>query len=362
MVTFKNDYSSFQEGANRYRTTMVGVPDRVPVYAQMHEFCMHEIGVTGSEFYRIPELMAYGHLETMERYGFDIPNIDFDDYYIEVEALGMKIIYNNDRSPDLDRSEPFIKDEKDLHKIRTPDFISEGRFPFVIETYKLFRDITGGIIPTIRFCGPFTIATHMRGIEETIMDCLMNPGFAHELVNRIIEKVIIPYVNYLKKEFPEANAIYGADAMASLPIVNINLLKEWIIPAILRIRNACGPEVCIPNMVGESYQKDSQEMLDFKLQACPHFIEGQDPDVEKIGPEVYKRYAVKHDVPLILGVGSAFFDKATSEEIETRIKHYIEAGGQNGRFVLYLCNLSAETPPGNVRAAIKAIHAHGTYK
>ena len=117
----------------------------------------------------------------------------------------------------------------------------------------------------------------------------------------------------------------------------------------------------MPNWVGEKYLKNPEEMLDLKHQGCPGFVEGQDPDVEELGPAFYKEYAEKHDVPLILGIGAAFLALSTPKEVADRVRHYIEVGGKNGRFALLLCNLGATTPPENVKAAIEAVHEYGTY-
>lgn len=94
------------------------------------------------------------------------------------------------------------------------------------------------------------------------------------------------------------------------------------------------PEVYIPNWVGERYLKNPEEMLDLKLQVCPEFLEGQDPDVEKLGPALYKEYAERHGVPLSLGIGASFLSGGTAKEITDRVKHYVEVGGKNGRFAL----------------------------
>ena len=362
MIHFKNDYSSFREGEKRLKAAKNGIPDRVPIYAQMHEFAMKELGVNAKEFYTSPELLAIGHLEVMERYGFDVPNLDYDDYTIEAEALGQKIIFSDTKVPEVDSTQPLIVDQTDLEKIRTPDYSSEGRFQHVIKIHKLFRELTGSTEPALRFCAPFTLTSLLRGITNLLMDIMFNPGFAKKLLDRIIEQVLGPWILFLNDEFPNAPAFYGADAMASLPIVNLDILKNWVIPSIARLRELCGPKICVPNWVGEHHLKNPEEMLDLKYQACPQFIEGQDPDVEILGPEIYKAYAEKHDIPLVLGIGSAFLDQSDSQEIEKRIKYYLEVGGKNGRFIMLLCNLSAETPPENVRAAIKIIKTYGLYE
>jgi hypothetical protein len=117
----------------------------------------------------------------------------------------------------------------------------------------------------------------------------------------------------------------------------------------------------VPNWVGESHLKNPEEMFELKMQVCPNFLEGQDPDVAEIGPAVYKDYAVKKGVPLILGIGAGFLALSAPDEVRARVKHYIEAGAKNGRFGLYLCNVGATTPAENIKAAVGAVLDYGTY-
>ena len=356
------DFSSFQEGAKRFERAMRGIPDRVPVCAQMHEFAMKEIGAGPKEFYRNPELLVHGTLEVQDKFGIDVPVLDYDVYNIEAEAIGQKIIFGEDHMPDVDRTRPLIRDREDLKKIRTPDFDSQGRFAHVIEMNRIFRKVLGGHTEaTLRFCAPFSLAANIRGIEQLLMDIYADPDFARSLFERVVEELLTPWILRLKEEFPNAGSISGDDATGSLPIVNLDILREWIVPYVLRLRDLCGPEIYVPNWVGEHLLKNPAEMLDVKRRVCPGFVEGQDPDVEKLGPKMYKDYADKHDVPLILGVGAGFLALASPAQVAERVKHYVEVGGKGGRLVLYLCNLGATTPPENVRAAIKAVHEFGTY-
>jgi uroporphyrinogen decarboxylase len=356
------DFSSFQEGAKRFDTAMRGIPDRVPVCAQMHEFAMKEIGARPIEFYSTPEMLVNGTLEIQEKYGIDVPVLDYDVYNIEAQAIGQEIVFGDDHMPDVDRTKPLIRSREDLDKIRTPDFDTQGRFAHVIEMNRLFRKAIGGQTEaTLRFCAPFSLAANLRGIEQLLMDIYTDPDFARSLLERVVEKLLAPWILRLKKEFPNAASISGDDATGSLPIVNLDILREWIVPYVLRLKEICGSEVYVPNWVGEHNLKNPKEMLDLKRQVCPGFVEGQDPDVEKLGPELYKDYADEHDVPLILGIGAGFLALASPAQVAQRVKHYIEVGGKGGRLVLYLCNLGATTPPENVRAAIQAVREYGTY-
>lgn len=361
MVDVQKSYFSFRDGIHRFETAMHGMPDRVPVYTQIHDFARKEIGSPAKDFYTTPKILLTGSLEVMEKYGVDVPLIDYDVYNIEAEALGQKIIYSNDDTPAIDRSRPLIRDRDGVKKIKTPDFKSDGRFPGVVEMYALFRQLTGAE-PILHFCAPFTLAANIRGIERFLGDIYDAPDFARSLLDRLTEDVLVPWIQFLKTVFPNAKSICGSDAMASLPIINLRIIKEWIIPYILRLRQLCDSTIYIPNWVGERYlKKNPESMLDLKRLACPRIVVGQDPDVETLNPIMYKNYAERYQIPLSLGVGASFLAQKTPKEIGERIKHYVEIGGKNGRFTLFLCNVGATTPPKNVKAAIEAINIYGVY-
>jgi uroporphyrinogen-III decarboxylase len=262
--------------------------------------------------------------------------------------------------PDVDRTAPLISAPEDLSEIRSPSFDSQGRYPMVMEIQSLYEKLTG-IPPTLQFTAPFSLAANLRGIEPLVMDIYTNPKFARGLFDALVEEVLAPWILYQKEHFPNATSVAGADATASLPIVNMSLLEEWVAPYILRLREICGPEVYVPNWVGERYLKDPRKRVELKLQVSPDFLEGQDPDIEALGPRVYKDYAQKRGVPLILGLGAGFLATSAPDEVSDRVKRYVEVGGQDGHFALYLCNLGASTPPENVRAAVETAHKYGRY-
>ena len=87
MRDFQKDYSFFQDGEKLFEAAMQGNAPRVPVYAQMHEFAMKQIGANATEFYSTPELLAYGTLEISEKIGLDIPYLDYDCYNIEAVVV-----------------------------------------------------------------------------------------------------------------------------------------------------------------------------------------------------------------------------------------------------------------------------------
>jgi uroporphyrinogen-III decarboxylase len=349
-------YTCFQQGVVLLADAMRGAASRVPVVAQMHEFVAEQCGIPRKEFFTRPDILVPATLEVQARFGLDVAAVTYDVYNIEAEALGQRIRWTEAGMPDIDRTAPLIRDRDDLARIRTPDFDSQPACQRVLEMHAVFRRLTG-IEPGLSVCAPFTLATNLRGIEQFLLDIHADPGFAEDLLVRITEEVLAPWILYQIRHFPNSARISGVDAAASPPIVNLALLREWVLPSILRLRELCGPEVHVANWVGERYLKRPEEMLDLKLLVGPGSLLGQDPDVESLGPAFYKAYAERHEVPLILGVGACFLAQARPETVVDRVRHYTETGARGGRFALYLCNLGANTPPENVRVAVDAAHA-----
>ncbi|MFQ5554156.1 MAG: hypothetical protein ACE5GC_02145 [Acidimicrobiia bacterium] len=168
-------------------------------------------------------------------------------------------------------------------------------------------------------------------------------------------------INHLIKTFPDAASISGADATASIPIVSQTPAVEWVMPSVERLRSATRADLSIPNWIGEAGLADPEHFLDLKLTAAAHFIEGQNPDVERLGPEYYVEKAASCDVPLVLDVVTAFLALAEPRAVCERVKHYVQAGMMHDRFALYLCNLGATTPQADVLAAVDAAHTFGAY-
>jgi len=335
---------------------MAGKSDRIPVFGQMHEFAAEQLQIPRREFFTKPETLVPALLQVQAEYGIDAASITFDVYNIEAEGLGQKIVWSDAFMPDVDRTEMLIQNRSDLSRIRTPDFDSAGSFGRVIEMHSLFRKLTG-IEPTLSFCAPFSLAANLRGVEALLLDIYDDPEFAGLLFDRLTEEVLAPWILYQRKHFPNATRINGADATASPPIVNLPILKQWVVPYILRLRELCGSEVYVTNWAGERYLSKPEEMLDLKLTVGGDSLLGQDPDVEKLGPAFYKRYAAHHDLPLILGIGAGFLANSNPAAVAERVRHYVEAGAKGGRFALYLCNVGGSTPSENVRTAIETAHA-----
>jgi uroporphyrinogen-III decarboxylase len=348
-------YTTFAEGARRLAFALAGDSGYVPVLAQMHEFVAAQAGIPGQIFFREPDIMVRAMLDAQCRYGLDVASITYDVYNIEAEALGQSIRWTETGLPDVDRGRPLITTPDDLARIVTPDFASVPACRRVVAMHSVFKDLTG-LQPTLSFCAPFTLATNLRGIEPFLIDLQESPGFARDLLILLTDNVLVPWIQYQRACFPEADVVTGVDATASLPIATLEILREWVVPTIHRLREKCGSALQVVNWVGEHLLQRPADMLALKREVGLGVLWGQDPDVEVLGPTTYKKYARENGLGLILGVGAAFLCTANPREIAARVKDYVAVGRLGGRFALYLCNVGGSTPPANLLAAVAAAH------
>jgi len=351
----------FSKGVEQYKKIIDGgEADWVPVTTQMAEFCMKYGGHNGREFFSNPELFVRGSLDVQQEMGFHVPDMVWDVYSVEAEALGGNMAWFDELYPALDNTEVIIKDEKDLARIKTPDPFKTGRMPWVLEVLQLCKELTG-YTHYIHYCSPINLAAQVMQFENLILAMQEKPKFVHKLMDFLVEEVLAPYINAYFKVVPGADIANGKDAVGSLPFITEEILHEFSVPYLAKLRKLCGnkPGVRSDNWWGDSFAADIEKYWDVKLEVTPQYLKIQDPDCFRVGTERARDFADSRECALSFGVGTLLLQVGTEEEITQRIHEYMEVGsrGPHGKkFFLYLCSFSAQTPPENVRTAIEAVN------
>ncbi len=350
----------FSKGVEQYKRIIDGgEADWVPVTTQMAEFCMVYGGHNGHEFFSNPELFVRGSLDVQREMGFHVPDMVWDVYSVEAEALGGDMAWFDELYPALDNTTVIIRDEKDLARIKAPDPFKTGRMPWVLEVLQICKELTG-YTHYIHYCSPINLAAQVMQFENLIMAMTEKPKFVHKLMDFLVEEVLAPYINAYFKVLPDADIANGKDAVGSLPFITEDILEEFSIPYLMKLRKLCGdrPGVRSDNWWGDTFAADLDKYWDVKLQVTPQYLKVQDPDCFRIGTKRIREYADSRGCALSYGIGTLLLQVGTKEEITKRIHEYMEVGssGPYGKkFFLYLCSFSSQTPPENVRAAIEAV-------
>jgi len=353
----------FDKGIKEYKKILNGgEADFIPVTTQMAEFCMAYGGYNGNEFFRDPEMFVRGSLDVQQEMGFHVPDMVWDVYSVEAEALGGQIAWFDELYPALDNTAPIIMTEKDLAAAKAPDPFKTARMPWVLEALQICKELSG-YTPFVHYCSPINLAAQVMQFENLVMAMVERPAFVHKLMNFLVEEVLAPYINASFKVLPGNTIANGKDAVGSLPFITEDILAEFSVPYLLKLRKLCGGHdgVRSDNWWGDSFAEDIDKYWDTKLEVTPQYLKVQDPDCFAIGTERIREYADKRECALSFGVSTLLLQNGTEEQITKRIHEYMEVGsrGPHGKkFFLYFCSFSAQTPAENVRAAINAVHMY----
>ena len=327
--------------------------------AQSNDHSARLAGVSSKRFFTDALTFARVQLLVTEYYGFDASINFWDVYNIEAEALGQRVVYHPNGIPDVDRSELLIKSPSDLDRIKPPDPYRSGRMPWLLEVNKYYLEMTGNL-ERVYFTSPFSLAVNIRGYENLIYDMLEDSGFVHSLFEFLCDEVIAPFVETMRNEIGNPDLIAdGRDAWASPPMITLDMMDEYVVAYTERLRDRLGDRLLTRGNWGDAQTKDPERFFLQKLQCSPGSLSVLDPDLYEVGPGRVKAFADKHNASVTAGVDAKLLQTGPIEAIVERLKLYIDKMARDGRCMIHLNHIPADTPTEHIHAAVAACHTYG---
>ncbi len=68
-----------------------------------------------------------------------------------------------------------------------------------------------------------------------------------------------------------------------------------------------------------------------------------------------------HQIPVMASLNGRFMRDSTPAEIVAKIREWIDILGRDGRMLVFIGNVPADTPSVNIHTAVKAVHTLGRY-
>ncbi len=332
---------------------------QVAVGAQSNDHSAHLAGVSTHRFFTDADTFVRVQLLVTEYYKLDVLSNFWDVYNIEAEALGQKVVYHPGGIPDTDRTRPLIGTPSDLDRLSPPDPYRSGRMPWVLKINKNYLEMAGKL-ERVYFTAPFSLAVNIRGYENLVADMFERPKFAHRLFKFLCDDVLSPFLETMRKEVDIPDLLMdGRDAWASPPMLNLDMMDEYVVAYTERLRSNLGGNLITRGNWGDAKSRDPERFFSQKCRCSPGSLSVLDPDLHEVGPERVKRFARKHDLSVAAGVDATLLKDGPVEAIVQRIKLYIDKMARDGRCMIHLNQIAAETSPEYVHAAVAACHAYG---
>lgn len=186
-------------------------PDRVPIVVTSREFAIRYSRFTFADIWADGTRYVDAQVRLVTDFQLDAvwdlwctPAVD--------EALGAPMERPADDPPWMPTA--CVVEKEDLRKLpRALDPHRDGRMPFLLSIVRALKATLGPEVPLVAWVSPpFRTACMLRGTDQLYMDMLLDPGFVHELVERVSGPCT---------EYGQALVDAGADIIAtSNPVAN----------------------------------------------------------------------------------------------------------------------------------------------
>jgi len=191
--------------------------------------------------------LAYG---AWEHAGIESVRVPFC-LTVEAEALGCGVDISSPTSqPSVQRH--VLEERSRLGDLKVPDPQADFRMPLVGEAVSMLSERVGDELPVIAgIVSPFTLAGHLRGVENLLLDTFDAPDFVEDVVS-FASEVAIEYARFLLEKGADSiclidpsatTELIGPDMFADLAgPKNGKVIKKLNAPTVLHI---CGDTTAI---------------------------------------------------------------------------------------------------------------------
>lgn len=200
------------------------LPDRPPAYPLVTSHAAAVCGCDLIEYCTDGDKLAEAQLAAQQKYGHDGLSV-FTDVGLLAEAMGSKYQLRKFEVPIIDS--PIIKEISQIGDLKLPNPASDGRLPVYLQAIEKLFDTSGDILPIFAFIPcPFTTAAGLRGVDAFLMETIMEPQAAHDLLSISLQAAIA---------FADECVLAGAlpmlvDPLASGSVISNNTYKEFALP------------------------------------------------------------------------------------------------------------------------------------
>ncbi len=328
-----------------------GIPDRVPVFPNIHFGTARFGGYTIKEFATDGKKNAASLIGAWREFGYDGVQVG-SDVTVEGEAVGSRVGFPPDNIPAV--VEPFLSEPR-IDRLKMPDPHRDGRMPVLLESTRIAAKEAEGkafIVSTVM--GPLNLAGQIRGVENLMLDFYDRPGFVEELLDFAVE---VGSAYGRAQVEAGAHGILIGEALASPSMISPAFFKKFICDRekrLIQALRASGAKNTILHICGDI----RRILADCALTGTNLIDVDWMVDIAKLIQNEEVRNA-RITARGNLNPAGVLLSK-NPEDVIRDSRRLIEANKTSGRFILSAgCNMSPASVPENLRAMVKAAEIFG---
>ncbi|MCI0469376.1 MAG: uroporphyrinogen decarboxylase family protein, partial [Nitrospirae bacterium] len=288
------------------------------------------------------KVIAECQLKARKAIGYDIL-FAFADLSVEAEAIGCKLRYEDDAYPSVET--PIIKDIEDIHNLRMPNPLKDGRMPVVIESCSRLRESAkDDCLIAACVMGPVSIASQIMGIEPFLYLLMDNPDAANDVLD-LAEAVAVAYGTALINAGAHCPVVF--DPVASSAVIPPHMFLKHESPRLKRMYKEFKCRGSLVSWI--SIAGPIQKIM-------PHFgMSGINlATVDYVLP-IHEAFGLVNNIALNGNIKPYLFVSAAHGEIRAEARRCLEEAGANKRFILGSgCEVPPESRFENIRALVEA--------
>lgn len=325
-------------------------PDRVPVFACSEEFDVRMAGEVYACYNRDPKAMAKCQIEAIKRFDYDWAWLQVDDC-IEFEVLGVGSRGDGNILPATCNYLPTTYET--LNHLKMPNPKKDGRMPVLLDAIKRIKDELGDTVcVTGRTAAPFSSATLLYGMTETLMLLFDNPQLVKDTVKFFVELQTMWGCAQIEAG---ANAIWFGDCNASGHLISVGDYIEYAFDGVKQCVQA------YDRTGGFSFYHASEHSIEhMKAQAATGISAlsvGPGADLARVKREVGDKVCILGNIDPI-----NVLLNGSPEDVRSETIRVMETGKAGGGYIFNSGEMvPRDVPEQNMKAMIAAAKEFGGY-
>ena len=328
-------------------------PDRVPLVEWVVDERIMEAMLPGCDYFAFNDWLGLDNAG-MNRSSWQRDNVEYVDKEKGLfrDQWGVIRAFGPESSPYP--VEGPLKTAEDIRKYQPPDPEADGvlgTLPEVVARYKGKKAITA--ICRDSLFNP----SHLRGVENYLMDLIDHPKLVHELIDKTLSYDLRVTERMVKAGLDVV--VFGDDyADKNSPMMSPKHFKEFVFPGLKRaVDNAHRAGAYVVKHTDGNIMPILDMIIESGIDAINPLEPAAGMDIARIKHEYGDRVAIIGNIDC-----GALLCQATTDEVRRVTRETIEVAAPGGGFCLSSSNsIHSSVKPENYYAMVETLRQYGHY-